>query len=163
MIPFLSDQIGLHDVIDQNLFLARIARDQIVSAGGCIHVPERANGDNEGIVRRASDSAVAAGSHRIVPAFIACRCHNHDSRGPGALDRLTQRIPCVTLKHWTSDGQVNNADVKERFKLYRAVDGSEHGAVRACAIGPKHAEVDDIRAGRILIPAAGARSVSCSY
>ena len=82
-----------------------------------------------------------------IAAVIACGYNHDNSVLPSLLDCLAKRIEFVALVDGAAQREVDHANVVARFQRDRLVDGGDHQAVGARAVGIEDAQVDDAGAG----------------
>src|SRR5579883_7302 len=141
------DQIRLNDVIDQRRALGAVAGDFVVVRRWRAQRVHRAYGNCIRTISGRLNGRITLVSVSVVASLVAGCDDNHDTRIPGLLDGLAERVQFITFIDGPSQRQINNADIVLALQLNRTLDTRNHGAVCRRSIVVQNPKTNDIDVG----------------
>ena len=142
------DEVGLGVAVVPGRTARAVARDPVVETRGRVARVERADGDRRRRVAGRGDAGVAAARGLRQAAEVAGR-DDHDQAGAhGRFDGLDQRIAIRRLVDRVAERQVEDAQAQRVAVGDGVLDGREHVAGAAGAVGIEHLQADQSRSRR---------------
>ena len=122
-------QVRLDDVINLGRTLGTIAGNLVIRTVRRAHGLHGSHGDDQRIISRRHDGAVAVVADRVVASAVSRGNHNEDAGAPSCFDRQTERVIFIAIEDGSAERHIDDADVVLRLKLDRAADGGNDPSV----------------------------------